>query len=71
MRVWRVGVIGVAVWCGFPLGEDEDGCAGGVGRRGVGIGDGVFHSPAHAFVAIFLVSDVGAVPFVWGFAAVG
>jgi hypothetical protein len=37
----------------------------------VSIGDGVFYGTTHAFVIIFMISDVGAVPSVWGIAAAG
>jgi hypothetical protein len=62
-------VFGVAVWCAFPSGEGEDGGAGIVGGSGVGTGDGVFHGATHAFVVIFRVRDVGALPCMWGVAA--
>jgi hypothetical protein len=67
--VWGVDVLGVAVWCVFPSGEYEDGCAGCVRGCEVYAGDYVFHGAAHAFVVVFWVGDVGAVPRVWGIAA--
>jgi hypothetical protein len=41
--VWGVDVFGVAVWCVFPAGEYEDGCAGCVRGCEVCGGDCVFH----------------------------
>jgi hypothetical protein len=55
----------------FPSWEDEDGGIGGVGSGGVGAGDGVFLVAAHAFLAVFRVSDVSLMPSVWCVAAEG
>ena len=67
--VWGVDVFGVAVGCVFPSGEYEDGGAGCVGGCGVGAGDCVFHGSSHAFVVVFGVGYVGALPCVRGIAA--
>ena len=67
--VWGVDVFGVAVGCVFPSGEYEDGCAGCVRGCEVCAGDCMFHGAAHAFVVVFWVGDVGAVPRVRGIAA--
>jgi hypothetical protein len=37
----------------------------------VDAGDCVFQGAAHAFVVVFRVGDVGALPCVWGVAAAG
>jgi hypothetical protein len=37
----------------------------------VSIGDGMFHGIAHAFVVVFRIGDVVAVPSVWSIVAVG
>ena len=71
MCVRGVDVFGVAVGCVFPSGEYEDGCAGCVGGCEVRAGDCMFHGSAHAFVVVFGVGDVGALPCVWGIAAAG
>jgi hypothetical protein len=63
---WGVDVFGVAVWCVFPAGEDEDGCAGCVRVCEVCAGDCMFHGAAHAFVVVFRVGYVCALPCVWG-----
>jgi hypothetical protein len=49
----------------FPTGEDEECGVKGVGGGIVDICDGVFHGTANAFVVVFKISDVGAVPSVW------
>jgi hypothetical protein len=48
----------------FSSWEDEDGGDGRVSSGGMGAGDGAFHGAAHAFVVVFRVSDVSAVPCV-------
>jgi hypothetical protein len=53
-------VFGVAVLCVFPKGEDKEGGARGVGGDGVGTSDGVFRSPALAYMVVIRVSDAGA-----------
>jgi hypothetical protein len=69
--VWRRDVFRSAVWCVFPSGEYEDGGPRCVGGCGVGASDCVSHGFAHAFMIVFRVGDVGAVPSVWGAAAAG
>ena len=69
--VWGVDVFGVAVGCVFPSGEDEDGCAGYVRGCEVCAGDCVFHGSSHAFVVVFGVGYVGALPCVRGIATAG
>jgi hypothetical protein len=55
----------------FPSWEDEDDSAGRVASAGVGDGDGVLHGAANAFMVVFRVSDVSAVPCVVCVAAPG
>ena len=64
-----VYVFGVAVWCVFQSGEYADGCAGCVSGCEVCDGDCVFHGAAHAYVVVFGVGEVCALPCVWGIAA--
>jgi hypothetical protein len=52
-------------------GEYQYGGARGVRGCGVGACDCVFHGASHAFVVVFRVSDVSAVPGVWCVAAAG
>jgi hypothetical protein len=63
--IWNCGIVCV------PSGGDEECGAGEMSGSGVGAGDGVFHSPSHAFVVIFRVGDVGAVPCVRDIAPAG
>jgi hypothetical protein len=69
--IWRGDVFGVALWCVLPSGEYEDGSARGVTVCGVGASDCVLHGASHAFVIVFRVSDVSAVPCMWGATAAG
>jgi hypothetical protein len=69
--VREANVLGVAVWCVFTTGKDEEGGAGGVEGGGVGTIDDVFHSPGHAFVVVVWNSDVGTVPCVGGVSSAG
>jgi hypothetical protein len=58
----RGDILGVAVWCVFPQGENELGGVGRVVGFRVCAGDCMFHGAVHAFVVVLWISDVRAVP---------
>jgi hypothetical protein len=59
----------VVVRCVFPTGENKDCGDEGVGGGGVSLADGVFYGTAHSFVILFRIINIGAVPSMWGIAA--